>query len=329
MKRVAEAFIFALLAILVHVALFVARPDAGTEAGGAGGEALVSIEAAAPTVVEMVEAWEEQAQPVTQTDLAMDQPTVPDDTPPPPSIELAEAPNAELQVARIATPDRETLELQIEELKRNPLQTQPQLDTPTPQAPPMQTTPDLTAPEVDRPELAQAQLAAMQLPQTDPVIVDTTPVEPTVSEAAPSTSPRPEARPDPVEQARAPQPAQEKPQPQNVPKAEQTTESRAGQKAAGTGGTNQAGSAQARTATISQGQLNHLKGIWGSKIRAKIERAKRYPRGENASGKVALALRVSRAGQLLGVSVRSSSGSARLDAAAVDSVKRARKFAQA
>ncbi|MEM6482985.1 MAG: TonB family protein, partial [Pseudomonadota bacterium] len=47
------------------------------------------------------------------------------------------------------------------------------------------------------------------------------------------------------------------------------------------------------------------------------------------SGKVALALRVSRAGQLLGVSVRSSSGSARLDAAAVDSVKRARKFAQA
>ena len=328
MKRAAEVIIFGLLALVVHVALFVVRPEAGAEAGGAGGEAMISIEAAAPTVVEMVEAWEQQTQPVTQPDLTLDQPTVPDDTPPPPSFELAEAPQAELQVARIATPDPEALKLSIEDLNRQPLREQPQADTPIPETPLVQNTPDLTARDASRPELTRPQMAAMQAPQTDPLNVDTRPAEPSVSEAAPTTSPRPVERPDPAKQVQQTQRRQE-PAPENARQAEQTSEGRAAQTAAGAGGTNQAGSSQARTATISQGQLNNLKAVWGSKIRAKIERSKRYPRGESASGKVSLKINVSRAGQLLGVSVRRSSGNAKLDAAAVDSVKRARRFPKA
>lgn len=325
MKRLAEAIVFGLLALVVHIALFIARPEPGAEAGGAGGEAQISIEAAAPTVVEMVETWERQAQPVTQTDTMMDQPVTPEDVPPPPSIDLAEAPNAALQVTRVSPPDAEALELSIEQLNTRPVPVQPQLDAPTPQAPATQTASDLTAREINRPELAQPQMAAMQRPQADPLVVDTTPPDPTVSDSAPSTSPRPQSRPDQTQQA---QPRQE-PQQQNARRAEQTTDGIAEQKAAGAGGTTQAGSSTARTASISQGQLNNLKGIWGSKIRAKIERAKRYPRGENRSGNVLLNLRVARTGQLLGVSVRRSSGNAKLDAAAVASVQRARRFVQA
>lgn len=328
MRRAAEVLVFGLLALVVHIALFLARSEPGAEAGGAGGETIVSIEAAEPTIVEMVEAWETQAQPVLQTDLAMDQPSTPEDAPPPPSIELAEAPNADLQVARIATPDREALELSIEQFNRRPVQVEPQLDAITPQAPALQSAPDLSTQELSRPDLAQPQMAAMQVPQAEPLVVDTTPAQPTVSKAAPTKSPRPEARPDPSKQAQRQTPRDEA-QPQTARKAEQTTEARAEQKAAGTGGTNQAGSSTSRTASISQGQLDSLMNVWGSKIKAKIVRSQRYPRGENASGKVSLSLQVSRTGQLLGVRVLRSSGNARLDAAAIATVKRARRFAKA
>ncbi|MEM6578817.1 MAG: TonB family protein, partial [Pseudomonadota bacterium] len=203
-----------------------------------------------------------------------------------------------------------------------------QPETLTPDAPAPQNAPDLSSREAARPDLAQPQMAAMQAPQADPLVVDTAPAEPSVSKVAPTRSPRPISRPDPAQQAQPRQPRAE-PQPQTARPAEQTTEGRAGQKAAGVGGTSQAGSDQARTATISQGQLNNLRGIWGAKIRARIERAKRYPRGETASGKVSLNLQVARTGQLIGVNLRRSSGNAGLDAAAIASVKRARRFPQA
>ncbi|MEY8843169.1 TonB family protein, partial [Cribrihabitans sp. XS_ASV171] len=79
-------------------------------------------------------------------------------------------------------------------------------------------------------------------------------------------------------------------------------------------------------ATLSKGQQAKLQQEWGAKILARIERAKRYPRGTNASGQVQLVLSVARSGQLLGVTARRSSGNAQLDQAALDAVRRAGRF---
>ncbi|MEM7076223.1 MAG: TonB family protein [Pseudomonadota bacterium] len=332
MRRTGEFFFFVLIAIALHVALFVARSDAGADAGGVGGEAMISIEAATPTVEEMVEAWERQADapPLNEADLEMQQPDAPQDVAPPPSIELADAPNAELQVARVATPDRETLEMSIERLNQRPLESQPQLDTLTLEQPEIQPTPELPQEQADRPTPQTPRIAALRPPDADSVRVDTVPAEPTkAAKAAPAESLRPVQRPE-AKPATQPQQKSPEPQPQTAQKADQTSQARAGQKAAGSGGGTQAGNAgQAQTATLSKGQKDSLKAVWGSKIRAKIERAKRYPRGENASGKVSVRLSVSRTGQLLGVSVRRSSGHPKLDAAAVASVKRAKRFPKA
>ena len=65
-------------------------------------------------------------------------------------------------------------------------------------------------------------------------------------------------------------------------------------------------------------------GQWGGAIRARIERQKRYPAGTRAQGTVHLVLDVGGDGRLLGVAVTRSSGDARLDAAALAAVRRAR-----
>jgi protein TonB len=65
-------------------------------------------------------------------------------------------------------------------------------------------------------------------------------------------------------------------------------------------------------------------GQWGGAIRARIERQKRYPAGTRAQGTVHLVLDVGGDGRLMGVAVTRSSGDARLDAAAVSAVRRAR-----
>ncbi|MEM6578324.1 MAG: hypothetical protein AAF678_07520, partial [Pseudomonadota bacterium] len=167
MKRAAEVVVFGLLALVVHVALFLARPEDGAEAGGSGGEAMISIEAATPTVEQMVEAWEQQAPPVAASEQTLDQPEAPDATPPPASIALAEAPNADLQVGRVSPPDPEALALSIEQFNRRPLEVTQQPETLTPDAPAPQNAPDLSSREAARPDLAQPQMAAMQAPQAD------------------------------------------------------------------------------------------------------------------------------------------------------------------
>lgn len=62
MIRWLEIGICAALALAAHLAFFVARPPTGAQAGGAGGEALVSIQAAPASVAAMVAKWE---RPVT------------------------------------------------------------------------------------------------------------------------------------------------------------------------------------------------------------------------------------------------------------------------
>ena len=86
--------------------------------------------------------------------------------------------------------------------------------------------------------------------------------------------------------------------------------------------------APARTAPVasgpSQADIVQAQRQWGAKVRAAVERAKRYPSGTRASGTTRLNVRLNPAGQVVAVSVLQSSGDARLDRAAQRAVQRAR-----
>lgn len=262
MKRGAEILIFAALAIAVHLAFFASARSSGSEAGGSGGEAMISIQAAAQTVVEMVETWEQplDTPPVIQNDMP------PPDTPAPqqpvlPKLELTEVPRAQMRVA-VAQP-------------QDSQQVVADQSTPTPPQP--------------KPE-----------------------VEPT---RKPDTKPKPRPK--------------QKPAPVTGQKADQTSAGRAGQRAAGSGGSPQAGAGTQETATASSGQQAKLQAIWGAKIRARIERNKRFPRGTRQAGDVTLELTVGRDGALMNYRVQKSSGAPALDEAAMGAVARAKRFPKA
>ncbi|ATG44282.1 tonB-like protein [Phaeobacter piscinae] len=202
-----------------------------------------------------------------------------------------------------------------------PPQTQPQIDT---ALTPPQTAP--TAPVVPQFELAQAPSAARQIALAKPtpddkLQLDATPPPP------PPPPPNAEPQPDPDLRPRAkPRPKQE-PTPQTAQKAKQTSAGRAAQRAAGSGGSAQAGQAgRAAAATAQAGQQAKLKSIWGAKIRARVERRKRYPSGARGNGKVIVRITVARNGQLISHRIARSSGNAALDQAALQAVARAGKF---
>ncbi|ATG40420.1 TonB family protein [Phaeobacter piscinae] len=202
-----------------------------------------------------------------------------------------------------------------------PPQTQPQIDT---ALTPPQTAP--TAPVVPQFELAQAPSAARQIALAKPtpddkLQLDTTPPPP------PPPPQKAEPQPDPDLRPRAkPRPKQE-PTPQTAQKAKQTSAGRAAQRAVGSGGGAQAGQAgRAAAATAQAGQQAKLKSIWGAKIRARVERRKRYPSGARGNGKVIVRITVARNGQLISHRIAKSSGNAALDQAALQAVARARKF---
>ncbi|MFZ5711120.1 MAG: energy transducer TonB, partial [Pseudomonadota bacterium] len=90
--------------------------------------------------------------------------------------------------------------------------------------------------------------------------------------------------------------------------------------------------AAAPSAGLSEGESRAAMARWGGKLRARIDRAKSYPAGARASGRsgrVVLALTVSPAGRVLGVSVTASSGVPELDRAAVEAVRRAGRLPRA
>ncbi|UWQ47917.1 energy transducer TonB [Leisingera aquaemixtae] len=255
MKRAAELTVFAGIATLIHAALFAAAPRSGAQSSGAGGEALVSVQAADATVADMVEAWQRPPQAVPQLELDLTQPPPVPAPPAVPQFELAQAPRAAAQIALARPAPAGTLEV----------------DTAAPPPPP---------------------------PEEQP-------------ETAAKPAPRPKAVPEP-QQAR---------------KAEQTAASRAGQRSAGSGGGAQAGQGgSAAAATPQAGQEAKLQAVWGARIRARIERRKRFPAGASGSGVAVVRITVSRSGQLLEYRIAKSSGSAAFDQAALQAVARAGTF---
>ncbi len=99
MKRTAEVTLFAGLAALIHVSLFASAPESGVQSSGAGGEAMVSIEAASATVAEMVETWDRPPPRPQMENPQLEQPLAPTEAPQMPEFELADAPRAAVLVA--------------------------------------------------------------------------------------------------------------------------------------------------------------------------------------------------------------------------------------
>lgn len=116
-----HAFVALIVAVALHLAAFAWRPpEAGAVSSGAGGEALVSLEASSGSIAEMVEDWERPPEPVTEPppqvppQMALPEPppqmTAPDlpDTPvPAPAAPMAlpQAPDMpDMQVAELPPP---------------------------------------------------------------------------------------------------------------------------------------------------------------------------------------------------------------------------------
>ncbi|MGM0585579.1 MAG: TonB family protein [Pseudomonadota bacterium] len=58
MRRLAEGLVFGAVAVALHLLAFAAAPEGGAEAGGAGGEARVTLAAASPRMARMVAEWD-------------------------------------------------------------------------------------------------------------------------------------------------------------------------------------------------------------------------------------------------------------------------------
>ncbi|KIC24093.1 TonB family protein [Leisingera sp. ANG-M6] len=181
--------------------------------------------------------------------------------------------------------------------------------------------PRVQAPALPQFDLAQAPRAALLVPLTQPaaaqpVQADTTPPPPP-KPRKPAPKPEPQAKLDP------------EPQQKPAPKANSNRNSagQQAQRAAGSGGGAEAGqSGGARTATANPGREAKLRNVWGNKIRARIERRKRYPSGAKGQAQVVLRLTVARDGRLLDHRVARSSGIAAFDQAALAAVARAGNF---
>lgn len=180
----------------------------------------------------------------------------------------------------------------------------------SPPQPPADPPPDRDASR--RPEPPQ-RMAGDDMPQID----RTVPPEP-----APKV-------PAPAAQAPDQRKATEKPRQTRkgtAPARQQT----AGQKAAGRGGGAQAGTTgKASAATRTKGNQARQISVWGARIRARIERNKRFPGGTRGSGEVRLRVRVAPSGQLVGAQVIRSSGNAAFDGAAMRAVRQAGRFSRA
>lgn len=213
--------------------------------------------------------------------------------------------------------------------------------------PPLQpdTAPPAPLTSVDLPPALPKTLSLPSSPARKPLLpqFDSAPPEPQVSDLAVKVSPRPLPRPKkPIQTAKIPEkkpspkaPQKKKPAPKTpvkkvAKKAQKSTAGRAAQKAAGSGGGSTAGqSGKSKTATLSKGKQQRLITVWGGRIRAKIERSKRYPRGVRKQGRVVLRLSISPSGSVRGVSIARSSGNAALDKAALAAVRRAGRMPRA
>ena len=267
MTRFFELGLFVAAAIAAHIVFFVSTPTSGQDAGGVGGEATLSIAAAAPTVVEMVEDW-------------------------------GRPPETTQQVTFNETPDI---------LASTDLAQLPQFQHPL-------------APR------ASVRLNVLETTKLGQADIDTTPA----TVPAPPKPRKPEEKPEPEKPVQQVKP---KPKEQPNPKAQtakKETAGRAEEKSAGNGGSAHAGKTrQSKTASLSKGQHQELKAVWGSRILRRIEKRKRAVRGLKKDQRAKVWIHVANTGQVLDYGIRKSSGNPRIDDAALNAVRRSGTFPKA
>lgn len=319
MRKIAEVFVFGLLAIGVHMFLLADSPDQGTDAGGSGGIAMVTVQLAPAQIETMVEEWTRPPQVHQQVDI--DQPNVETavEMAPVESIRIDAAPNATFKLAAMPTPDqaspKQPLTLQPTQVKppetiADPTLTPvPQLTRPTPRP---QAKADQSPKQAVVPPAPASDLTVDQLPEP----VEAPPPLPTPKvEKKTEPKPMPKTKPKPQKKAEL------------AKKKQPASDGGASQKAAGAGGSSNAGiSNSSNASTLSKGQEESLINAWGARIRAQVVRRQR---SSSMKGRVVLHVTVSASGSLRGVSIARSSGNSKLDAAAVSAVKRAGRFPRA
>jgi periplasmic protein TonB len=166
------------------------------------------------------------------------------------------------------------------------------------------------------PQMLQSPSALDDVPAVQAAPPPEPPVQP-LSQIKPPQRPKP-----PVKKPAKPAPVKKQP-------AQATSTPSKAATAAGTGGTSNAGNRQTSAhSNLSKSEKQSLVAAWGASIRAKIDRAKRRPRG-GETGVVTVVVSVGHNGALLNVGLARSSGQPELDAAAIAAVKRARRFSKA
>ena len=298
---------FVALAAAVHAGIWVVTPEGG-RAGGEGGSDPVTLAASSPRMAAMVAEWE---RPVPVQDAAAAAPTTPTPDAHPSAPRPDPAPGA---APAPAAPPGTAAAPRLPRVDRTPLPAAaPALSDSAPALRPSQDAPQDTAQAAPGPRTAPGRPAAPEAPEAPraPQMaalpgIDRAPPE---ARAPPPPATRPQARPDPEPAATPAQPAP----------------SRRAETARGVGDRKAGGEAMSSApARLDDAARTSLMGQWGGAIRTRIERQKRYPAGTRASGTVHLVLDVGADGRLLAVGVRRSSGNARLDAAAMEAVRRAR-----
>ncbi|MEM7269943.1 MAG: TonB family protein [Pseudomonadota bacterium] len=348
LRSAIEASFFVAVAALLHVIWFLLPEDPGMSAGGAGGTSSVTFAGASAEMVELVEEWDvspgAQAEPdameVAELSKQQDLDATPEattDVRMDPSVTAAPIQLPQTPLINERTP--ETATITPAPTASAPLAMDaPQLDTaafaPTIMRP-VQAPPSLTAPEspsAPPPPPVEAAPPEEPEPVEEPIKEETE-----TSEVAPASAPTPKKRPkQPVKRADAPKPAPaakqaEKPAPKKpepvAAQASSGTEEVQTSRAAGTGGASEAGSGQSALNAGGGADQMSLVQAWGSQIRREVERKK--PRNTRRTGTVQIAMTIGRDGGLMGAEVRASSGSGRLDKAALKAVRAAAPYAPA
>lgn len=311
MMKLAEAVVFLSLATSLHLGVWAASPASnGVASSGPETEAPVVLAAASPAMAAVARQWQR---------------------PPDVTAELVAQPNVSpgaTMAPKIPRPaDRGmTLAALHTRPKAPALAAPPVAQTEAParvaltqtQAPPSLAAraPDLAMPPANphRQTVRSARPAPMPAP-TSPTLprhdapprADTVPPAP-APVAAPVATPAPTPQESPPPEPRRTEPRSNAPA-QNAAKAGQERQ-------------------DAPNAAQSKAR-NALQAKWGARIQRKVHRSMVYPRAATGSGTARVALTVDRSGRLVSLRLVRSSGVAAFDAAALEAVKRARRFAKA
>lgn len=307
MKRLGETLAFLALALGVHLlmAMRFERED-GADAGGQDGAAMVTIAAASASLETMVAEWEHPPEVVE----VAQRPVPPEPTVQAPPPALAVQPDLPPELgAPIALPSAPRA-----------AEERPQIDLATPRPPEPEPEPE-PEPVAETPPPPEPQPEPVAEPAAEPEPRRMVELDP---EGRPTRTPRPPEMPAGLEPPDPPREVAE-PTPAARPAAQQRPASAASQaqKAAGSGGTQQAGTSGSSTVkTLGRAQEAQLMSVWGARIRSRIERQKRFPRGARGSGRVVVRITVMRDGRISGAGIARSSGNPAFDQAAMTAISR-------